>query len=268
MRNGKLAVRKVRRYRVARYPSRCRESRARHAGAMRQRMLRAAAGPAAALGIGAVGGACESGLNLIGDEDDATDTTTDDESFCADYAVTSPVGVGDCYVRYLTEAEGRALIEDLIREETASPSDPCDRPTLHERLMTDQPFPSGGEPEPDDVVGRIDLLAPALDVEPAPPCPGGDRPAVGFEFMTDEAGDDEDVSGNAEGLTGAEEALLGLLRARREAGIAPIHATGYPYRVVEFVDGRLDDSDRARAENLLRAAVRTLLDDLRRDGMI
>jgi hypothetical protein len=134
--------------------------------------------------------------------------------------------------------------------------------------MADQPFPSGGEPGPGDVLGRIDLLAPALDVEPAPPCPGGHRPAVGFEFMTEEARDDEDVTGDAEGLTDAEESVLRGLRERREAGIAPLHATDYPYRVLELMDGRLDDSDRRRAEDLVRAAVRALLDDLRRDGMI
>ena len=235
---------------------------------MRERVLRAAAGPAAALGIGAVGGACEGGINLVGDDNDATDATTDDSSLCTDYTVTSPVGIGDCYVQYLTEAEGRALLENVVREETARPSDPCEHPTLYERVTTDLPFSSGGEPGPDEVFGNIDLLAPATSVEWAPPCPGGYRPAVGFEFMTDEAGDDEDVTGIAEGLTDAEEASLGGLRERHEAAIAPLHATDYPYRVVEFMDGRIDDSDHTRAEDLLRAAVRTLLDDLRRDGMI
>ncbi|MDI7269537.1 MAG: hypothetical protein QME96_16230, partial [Myxococcota bacterium] len=224
------------------------------------------AGPAAALGIGAVGGACDGGFNLVGEDRDAADTTTDDTSICADYALTSPVPVGDCYVRYLTEAEGRALIGDLVREETANPSDPCEHPTLHERLMTDLPFPIGAGS--DDALGRIDLLAPAISVEWAPPCLGGYRPAIGFEFMTDEARDDEDVTGNAEGLTDAEEAFLGALRERREAGIAPIHATDHPYGVLEYIDGRIDDSDRARAEDLLRATVRAMLDDLRRDGMI
>jgi hypothetical protein len=274
LRNAQLKLCRVRRYRLARYPSRHPASRARQAGSTCKRVLRAAAGPVTALGLGAGSGACAGGINLIGDEDatgDAADAdtapgdvTAGDADLCTDYTLTSPVAVGDCYVQYLLEAEGRAAIAAVVEEETATPTDPCERPTLHERLLTDQPFP-GDSPATND---NIDLLAPAIDVELDPPCPGGYRPAVGLEFMTAEAGDDEDVSGNPAGLTDEEEEAYGALRERREAALTPLHATDYPYRVVEFVDGRTDDSDRARAEELLRAAVRTFLDELRRDGMI
>lgn len=262
MGDGKFGVRRVRRYRVARYPSRWPGGRARRGGSPGRRALRAAAGPMAALGIGAGGGACVGGISLVGDEADAAA----DDSLCADYTHTSPIAVGDCYVRYLTEAEGRELIRDVAREETAFPSDPCERPTLDERLRVDVSFP--GDADPDPPIARIDLLAAAVDVEPTPSCPGDHRPAVGFEFLTDEAGDDEDLSGNGDGLSDAEEAFLGTLRARRAAGIAAIRATDHAYVVVETVDGRTDDSDRLRAEESLRETVRALLDDLRRDGMI
>jgi hypothetical protein len=262
MRNGTLAVRRVGRYRGACYPSRRPESAARRGGSIGLRALRAAAAPAAAIGLGAAG--CDGGLVFTGDLSDATDAADPDHAvLCEDYTLTSPVAVGDCYVRYLTEAEGRALIEEVVRDDgtTARPA-PCPVPTLTERLLVDVPFPPGG------AIARIDLLAPATSAEETPPCPGVDRPAVGFEFMTDEAGDDEDFSGNPEGLSDADEAHLATLRARREAAIAPFRASDYPYRVVRFIDDRIDDTDRFRAEDLLRDAVRGFLDDLRRDGMI
>jgi len=186
---------------------------------------------------------------------------------CTDYTLTTPVGIADCHVRYLTEAEGRAVIREVVHTETGSPTDPCAHPTLDERLTEDVPFRSRIAP-PSFHVGTIDLLAPEISVEPSPPCPGGSRPTVGFEFMTEEAGDDEDLSGNPAGLTNADEAGLAELRALHEVGIAVLRATDYPYRLVELMDGRFDDTDRPRAEDLLRAAVRTLLADLRRDGMI
>ncbi len=260
-----LRVRKVRRYRAARYPARGIAGRSRRGGAVGGRLLRVAAGPAAALGIGVAGGACEGGVNLAGDEPDAADATdagAGDADLCTDYTLTTPVGIADCYVRYLTEAEGRASIREVVRMETGTPADPCARPTLDERIAEDLPF-RGGRDE-----GLIDLLAPEISVEPAPPCPGAVRPTVGFEFMTEEAGDDEDVSGDPAGLSDADEAWLAELRARHEAGVAVLRATDYPYRFVELMDGRFDDTDRARAEELLRAAVRSWIDELRRDGMI
>jgi hypothetical protein len=255
---------------VARYPARSPAARAHRGGPLGERVLRLAAGPAAALGIGVAGGACEGGVNLVGDEPDATDATDatgEDVDLCTDYTLTTPVGIADCHVRYLTEAEGRAVIREVVHTETGSPTDPCAHPTLDERLTEDVPFRSRIAP-PSFHVGTIDLLAPEISVEPSPPCPGGSRPTVGFEFMTEEAGDDEDLSGNPAGLTNADEAGLAELRALHEVGIAVLRATDYPYRLVELMDGRFDDTDRPRAEDLLRAAVRTLLADLRRDGMI
>jgi hypothetical protein len=271
MRTAGLRVRRVRRYRMARYPARSPAARARRGGPLGERVLRLAAGPAAALGIGVAGGACEGGVNLVGDAPDATDATDatgEDVDLCTDYTLTTPVGIADCYVRYLTEAEGREVIREVVHTETGSPTDPCAHPTLDERLTEDLPFRSDLAPDPSVPVGTIDLLAPEISVEPSPPCPGAAWPTVGFEFMTDEAGDDEGLSGNPAGLTDDEEALLADLRARHEVGIAVLRATDYPYRFVELMDGRFDDTDRVRAEDLLRAAVRTLLDDLRRDGMI
>jgi hypothetical protein len=229
-------------------------------------VLRLAAGPAAALGIGVAGGACEGGVNLIGDEPDATDATGGDADLCTDFTLTTPVGIADCYVRYLTEAEGHAVIREVVHAETGSPTDPCAYPTLDERLTEDVPF--WGSAGPADYIGTIDLLAPVISVEPSPTCSGDVRPAVGLEFMTDEAGDDEDVSRLAAGLSNTDEGRLADLRARAEVGIGVLRAIDYPYRLVELMDGRFDDTDRARAKDLLRTAVRTWIDDLRRDGMI
>ncbi|MBN1771116.1 MAG: hypothetical protein JXB32_07645 [Deltaproteobacteria bacterium] len=237
-------------------------------------MLRAAAGPAAALGLGA---ACNGGVNLTGTGHDATDVPpdvavedgADDVDLCTDYMHTTPAAVGACYVRYLTEAEGRAAIEAAVEETTATPTDPCESPTLHERLATDRTLSLPATDGAGGVTATVDLFAPALPAaEETPPCPARARPAVGFEFLTDEAGDDEDVSDDAAGLTDAEEASLRTRRERHEAGIAVLRTRDYPYRFLELVGGGTDDYDRLRAEEDLRAAVRALIDDLRRDGML
>lgn len=277
MQNGRLKVRRVRRYRKARYPSRSPEARARRAVSIGGRVLRAAAGPAAALGLGAAGAACSGSVNLAGSGRDAADVRPDaapedaapDADLCTDYIHTTPVAVGACYTRYLTEAEGRAAIADAVREATATPTDPCENPPLHERLVAggDLSLPAAGGAAP--VAASIDLLAPALPAEEeSPPCPPRARPPVGFEFLTAEAGDDQDVSGDPAGLTNAEETSLRTRRDRRETGVAVLRASDYPYRYLELVGGGTDDHDRLRAEEELRAAVRALVEDLRRDGML
>ena len=278
MGNGTLVLRKVRRYRKARYPSRSPAARARRAGSARGLVLRAAAGPAAALGLGAAGAACNGGVNLVGsgrdaadvaDPDVAVEDAADDVDLCTDYMHTTPVAVGACYVRYMTEAEGRAAIVGAVREATATPADPCESPTLDERLRPDVTLSLAATPEAGGVTATVDLLAPELAAgEEAPPCPARARPAAGFEFVTAEAGDDEDVSGDPAGLTDAEEASLRGRHERREVGVAVLRARDYPYRFLELVGGATDDRDRLRAERELRDAVRTLVEDLRRDGML
>ena len=174
MRNGKLSIRKVRWYRMARYPSR--HPQAKRTGTMAERVLRGAAVPAVALGLGAAGGACDGGLSLAGTEPDAPDatdvaadvvpetTTPDDAGLDAvapedaapediapeDVAPEDvvedaelPEGLngdmpsGTYYLRYLGEAEGRALIREAVLEADGDPSPPCDPVTLGERLNDD-----------------------------------------------------------------------------------------------------------------------------------
>jgi hypothetical protein len=320
MSGRKLAIRKVRRYRGAWYPSRHRE--AKRGGPLRGRVLRAAAAPAAALGIGAVGGACDSGLTLAGidhDAADAVDTAVEDVipeapsdvpgEVPADVAAPDDAGVEDVaadestdegedgtadeaadeatdegrdegpfpgdmpagwhYTVYLREAEGRAVIRGVIREETGSPTDPCAHPTLDERIVDDLDYRLGDcGSDVDTGSANVDLLAPETSVEWAPPCPGGMRAAVGFEFLTDEAGDDEDVSGDPAGLTDGEEAWLVRNRECGEAAVSALRATDYPYEVWEYDDGTIDDSDRRRAEGLLGDTVRAIIDDLKDEGFI
>ena len=290
MRNGTLKVKKVRHYRAAKYPSRHHE--AKRVESLGRRVVRVAAVPAAALGLGAVGGACDGGLSLVGDPDaaDAADVAADT---LEDTIVTEDVGSdladaihtpedaapdiddtdsmiaggrpeGIHYVRYLSEAEGRAIVEEEILAMPADPPGPCTTLSLADRIVSDMPFDEVGPPP---VAVDVDVLAPANSIEEEPGCPGGYLPAVGVEFATVEAGDDEDDSGDPAGLTDVEEAGLAELRERGDAAIAVIRSADHPYDVWDY-DGYIEDYDRARAEADVRQAVRDLLDGLRRDGFI
>jgi hypothetical protein len=275
MRNGKLKVRRVRSYRVARYPSRHRD--AKRARSFSERVLRGAAVPAVALGLGAAGGACDGGTNLLGDDPDARDAVDSVE----DVATETPTDTwedpdsmiaggrpeGTHYVRFLTEAEGRALIAETVLEETSVPANPCEEPVLTGRLAEDRTYARREGAATSGVYARIDLLAEELAVEETPECPGGLRPAVGFEFAVDDSGDDEDVSGDTEGLTDTEEAYLGRLRETGTAAISVLRSADHPYDVWDY-GGWIEDYDRARVEEEIRAEVRTILDELRRDGLI
>jgi hypothetical protein len=275
MRNGKLKVRRVRFYRVARYPSRHRE--AKRARSISERVLRGAAVPAMALGLGAAGGACDNGTNLIGDDPDARDGTETVEDVATeiptdtwedpDMMIAGGRPEGTHYVRFLTEAEGRALIAETVRAETEVPANPCEAPVLAERLAEDGTFERSDTVDGPDVFVQVDLLAPEIAVEETPECPGGVRPVVGFEFAADESGDDEDVSGDRNGLTDTEEAALAALRGAGTAAISVLRSADHPYDVWDY-GGWIEDYDRARVEEEIRAEVRTILDELRRDGLI
>ena len=245
--------------------------------------------PTISLGLGTAA-ACDGGVSLVGTEPDAADVTEtstevgedtppvevgEDDAGVEDVAVedvapewVEPDGgingdmpAGTHYLRYFTEAEGRAILLDAIRAADGEPAPPCEPLVLGDRLREDQPFVrDGGEP----VNASIDLLA-----EPyAGPCVlGVGFPAVGFEWMTGEAEDDEDTTGNPAGLTDAEELALRNLRADAAAAISVLPATDYAYGVWDY-EGWIDDSDRARAETLLRETAREIVDDLRRNGFI
>jgi hypothetical protein len=252
------------------------------------RLLRAAAVPTISLGLGTAA-ACDGGVSLVGTEPDAADVTEtaievgedtppvevgEDDAGVEDVAVedvepewVEPDGgingdmpAGTHYLRYFTEAEGRAILLDAINAADGEPSPPCMPYTLGDRLREDQPFVREGD-EP--VNASIDLLAERY----VPPCLRGELPAVGFEWMTEEARDDEDVTGNPAGLTDAEELALRNLRASAAAAISVLPATDYAYSVWDY-EGWIDDSDRARAETLLRETAREIVDDLRRNGFI
>ncbi|MBI5490929.1 MAG: hypothetical protein HY905_26590 [Deltaproteobacteria bacterium] len=270
MRNSPLALRKVRRYRKARYPSR--HPTARRAPSLRQRVLRGAAAPAVALGLGAAAGACDGDVSLAGDDPDASDAVAPDDA--APDLVDDPDSIlggegpsGTYYLRYLTEAEGRALIAETIAADTTPPANPCEEPVLADRVLEDQPFVRLADDGTTAARASIDILAPEIHVEVTPECPAAWRASVGFEFATDEAGDDEDVSGNPDGLTDAEEAALASLRESRAAAVAVIRSSDHPYDVWDY-GAWVEDYDRANAEEEVRQAVRNLIADLRRDGML
>jgi hypothetical protein len=225
-------------------------------------VLRAAAGPAVALGLGAGGAACDGSVSLVGDEDVVE--VTDETYVPPDDMLGGARPEGDYYTAYLSEAEGRALIVDAVHEEGAEFIDTCAGPTLAERLTgapEDQPFEAAG------VRAEVDLLAPEITVPWTYDCLGGYRPAAGFEFLTEERGDDEDLSGDPAGFTAAEAVALTGLRERYEAALTLLRATDFAYGVWDYGDW-VDDSDRARAEEAVKAAVRVVLDELKRDGMI
>jgi hypothetical protein len=289
MRNGKLSVHKVRRYRVARYPSRHPE--AKRVRSISERVLRGAAVPTVALGLGAAGGACDGGTNLVGTDPDAGDVPTmldtpttevvpseDDAGGSVDVPVgedvppdyVEPEGLmgdmpaGTWYTRYFSEAEGRQLMLDAIRESEGLPIPPCAPLVLSDRLNDDQPFVAPGDRLP-PVNASIDLLS-----EPyVAPCMRGSLPAVGFEWMTEEARDDEDVTRNPAGLTDEEEDGLAILRETGSAAISVLKAADFSYQVYEeYGGGSIDESDRPRAEAQVRDAVRAIVEDLLRDGLI
>jgi hypothetical protein len=229
------------------------------------RLLRAAAVPTISLGLGTAA-ACDGGTSLVVDDPDADVTETTDDADIPDNTLSGAAPMGEHYIRFLSEAEGRALITGVV-DELAADVDLCDGPGLAGQLLADQPFFSAGEGDVAPVEANVDLLAPHLRRGLPPECDELVGPPVGFEFATDEAGDDEDVSGAPAGLTAAEEAALQALRESRDAAIAVLHAADYPYEAWDYRYW-VDDSDRARAEQLVRDTVRVLLEDLRHDGIL
>jgi hypothetical protein len=125
------------------------------------------------------------------------------------------------------------------------------------------------------VAAEIDVLAPAVEVAAAGTCPGGLRPAVGFEFVGGElpdgsiAPDDEVATGNPNGLTTSESEALGQLRAAAEAAVVTLSASLYYYE-----EPNADTPDAVisltaeMARERLRTRVRALLEQLRGEGFI
>jgi hypothetical protein len=178
--------------------------------------------------------------------------------------------------RYLAEADGVAVIRQVIQEETSAPADPCEAPTLHERLLADQAFDRSSGPTSTGYHVLVDLFAPPTSVSPSGTCPGEERPAVGFEFLTAAEGDFEDRPGGVStGVTAAENATLDALRASGEAAIVRLSSEDYVFD--EYVDEYGQPSDagpepdrptKPEAEEQLRAAVRAAIADLRSDGLL
>jgi hypothetical protein len=268
MHPGRLYIRKVRRYRKARYPSRSPYVKpSRSPGAS---VLRAAAAPAAALALGA-GGCLDQGA------DDTPDATSGIEggreagpesgSEVRDDAwFVDTIGMSDAWrLARLTELEGRAVIRAAIAEAALEDTDPCAVPTLSERMREDQSLAIlNAEAEPAGSA-VIDLFAPQDTIPAGETCPARLRQAVGFEFMTPEEGDDEDVSGRTEGFTRTEREALAARRTLGKEAMAVLDAESFPYATLEYAD---PSPYRARAEENLRAAVLELIAELRRDGML
>jgi hypothetical protein len=241
--SGPLRIRPVWRYRQARYPSlhpgvRAKRSRGRTA-------LLAAALPVAAGGVGTLQGCL--------------------------WTTSGDLVPGDYMTRYFTEAEARAILLEEIATATGSPADPCAHPTIAERALENRDFAAPATAGRAAVTLEVDLLAPAVDVPPDGTCPGGPRPAVGFEFATSEANDDEDLTLDPNGLTAAETTALGQLRTAREAAVVVLQSADFVYH--ESYDGAdVAGSDggitRAEAEMTLRERVRQILTELQGEGLL
>lgn len=235
---GTLKVRPVRRYRRPRYPGAL--AVLRPGGARRRRGLAAAVVPLAAGGLATLDGC----WGVAGD---------------MQYPYVT---------RYLTESEARAAIVDELREAYA-PVGPCDAPSFGDRALEDQLYEHATVGTYGPVHARIDVLAPALDLPADDTCPALRRVAVGVEFTTEAAGDDESLSGNPDGLTTAERQAVTQLRIDGDDSILVLSDQDFPYEVYEgMADASADPTARATAEDALRARVRLFVDDLRRDGLI
>jgi hypothetical protein len=185
----------------------------------------------------------------------------------------------------LREEEGRdalqlAFLEADREAQEASPGavDPCAPPTLEDRLQLDGNFIRAADELATAIDVRVDALLPALDLPADESCPARTRPAVGFELLTDEAGDDEDHSRDPYGLSDAEERALQALREHGEALITLLRPEDYPV-AVHFRDSSIDDDDGPSspsmeerevedAQRRLRETVRAILATLRTDGLL
>ena len=236
---GALKVRPVRRYRRPRYPGALVVLRP--GGARRRRGLAAAVVPLAAGGLATLEGC----WGVAGD---------------LQYPYVT---------RYLTEAEARAVVVDELREATYAPAGPCDAPPLADRALEDQPYEHAAVGTYGPVHARIDVLAPALDLPADGTCPALQRVAVGIEFTTEAAGDDESTSGNPDGLTTTERQAVMQLRLDGGDSILVLSDQDFPYEAFsDDADASTDPAMRATAEDALRARVRQFVDELRRDGLI
>ncbi|MBI5489304.1 MAG: hypothetical protein HY905_18360 [Deltaproteobacteria bacterium] len=269
-----MRIRTVRRYRRARYPSRSPAAKTRQS--VGRTALRAAAVPAAALALGA-GGCVAAAADPEPDGGEDTSTRVEDSRAEMDGGHDDAGGGWDdtwfsdgvaadvSHLLRLTESEGRAVIRRAVEEATRDDTDPCAAPTLAERLNEDQTIEVAGS---DGVVvgtAEMDFLAPQDLIREGEACPQRLRQAVGFEFLTFEEDDNEDVSGRAEGFTAAELAALADLRSSGKAAMEVLDAELFTYWTYSYGD---PSSSRAVAEENLRQAVLDLIAELRRDGML
>jgi hypothetical protein len=180
----------------------------------------------------------------------------------------------------LREEEGRAALELAVLEEeretrVTDPGscDPCGGPSTTDRLQLDGNFIRAADDLAPAIDVRIDALLPALEFPGDEACPAESLPAVGFELLTDEAGDDEDHSGDPYGLTDAEERGLQALREHGTALITLLDPRDFPV-TVHFRDTGDDDGPSMEerevedAQRRLREAVRAVLATLRREGLL
>ena len=180
----------------------------------------------------------------------------------------------------LREAEGRAALELAVleadREARESDQDvltPCTPPPLADRMQLDGNFIRAADGPTPALDVRVDVLLPTFRRSADERCPELELPAVGFELLTEEAGDDEDHSGDPYGLTHAEERALQALYERGEALLTILRPEDYPV-VVRFRDTADDDGPSMEerevedAQRRLRETVRAILATLRREGLL
>ena len=100
-------------------------------------------------------------------------------------------------------------------------------------------------------------------------CPGRHRPAVGFEFLTAEAGDREVESSGPAGVGPLEVVEIDRLRSEDRAAIVLLSVDDFGFAVSDNpAEVEVRSRNRDDAEQYLRREVRRILDELRGEGYL
>ena len=241
MRGPKLRIRKVRRYRVPRYPSPWRPW-----GDPLRRSRRAAAALALPATLGLAVGCREGGGldNVAG-------------------------GIGQyCPPGYFTKAEALAVVERAFEESDWTRLDGC--PTVPDRWLRNVRYewspPVGLAEAP--VVLELDWLAPAETLPVTAECPGPNVRTVGLAVWGS-ASDERPAEGDGQAWSANS---LACLRRQGEAAVLLLDAQSYPFEddsgTTYCQPGWDGPPSREQVEARLEEDVRSFVNGLRSDGFL
>ena len=236
MRGSRLRIRKVRRYRVPRYPSPWRPW-----GDPLRRTRKAAAALALPVTLGAAYGCNQA-----------------DDGGLRQY----------CPPQYFTKAEALAVVERALEASDWTRPDGC--PTVPDRWLRNVRYewspPSGVDQEP--VALELDWLAPAETLPVTAECPGPNVPAVGLAVWG-AAPDERPAEGDGQTWSAP---TVEFLRRDNEAALRIVDAQTYPFdgdsggSDCEPIPGRY--GTREQTETRLEEDVRSFVNGLRSDGFL